>query len=111
MLGCCTAHWGCALVWPSCLFVNDWSVQLDSQWKLCHVGLILVSGLEVGVRVTKAGESVDKESRVCHAVLEQRKQVGCSEQAVVSEIGYRQLKQGLSCSAVVYLEAILVTVT
>ena len=29
--------------------------------------------LEVGVQVIKAGESADKKSRFCHAVLEQRK--------------------------------------
>ena len=36
--------------------------------------------LEVGFQVVKAGESEDKKSRVCHAVLEHRK-AGRSEQS------------------------------
>ena len=46
----------------------------------------ILGSLEVGVQVVKAGQSEDKKSRVCHAVLEPRK-AGCSEQSKLQPPG------------------------
>ena len=73
---------------PQCVTVEfDTRTWYDSAWRL--------------VQVLKAGESADRNSRVCHAVLKVRK-AGCSEQSRLQpplrkcslitmclEIGYR----------------------